>query len=276
MSSQTMGYKAKAFEPRNLVRFFLIVFGLQVLRYGLIIFGFLKEPSSEGLSAGPGVILMFLATWGPTITAFVLMAIVEGKTGVKALWMRFWNRNISIKWLLVILLFLPALWLTTNLVSRILDGQTYPIFYQPGLFIPAFIAGIFTGINEEFGWRGYVLPRFQVRWNALTSSLILGVIWASWHFGQWFMPERNRQDNIWGFTLWIIINSIFLTWIFNNTQGNILGAVLFHAMMNSTNILFWWCGSAWLFYSVYVFAAILILIIFGPKHLVRQKPEERT
>ena len=35
----------------------------------------------------------------------------------------------SAKWLLVTLLFLPALALVDNLVIRLLDGQDYPVFF---------------------------------------------------------------------------------------------------------------------------------------------------
>jgi hypothetical protein len=48
----------------------------------------------------------------------MMTVITEGKPGVRALWRRFWNRNLSIKWLLVILLILPALRLIANFVSR--------------------------------------------------------------------------------------------------------------------------------------------------------------
>ncbi len=37
MNTRSEGYKAQAFEARNLVFYFLIVFGLQAMRYGLLI-----------------------------------------------------------------------------------------------------------------------------------------------------------------------------------------------------------------------------------------------
>jgi hypothetical protein len=62
-----------------------------------------------------------------------------------------------------------------------------------------------------------------------------------------------------------------MTWIFNNTNGNVLVAVLIHAMANSANSLFWCCGSSiWHRTGVWWLVAILIVILFGPKNLVRQ------
>jgi membrane protease YdiL (CAAX protease family) len=198
MDTTPVGYRAKAFEARNLVCYFLIVFGLQAINYGLLITGILKMPSVDGPAAlleDPRRVIMTLAAWGPIIAAFVITALTEGKPGVRALWRRFWNRNMSLKWLFVTLLILPVLALATNLVTRLLDGQAYPLYFSynpPWSVIPMFImAFIFNGVFEEFGWRGYVLPRFQVKWNALASSIILGVLWAAWHWGQWFVPGSN-------------------------------------------------------------------------------------
>jgi hypothetical protein len=263
--------------------FFLIAFGLTWFKNALLIFGILKPPSSIGYQFGtaPGILLLVLG-FGPTIAAFVMTAITEGKPGVRALWRRFWNRNLSIKWLLVTLLVLPALLLVANFVSRTLDGQAYPFLdlaNQPWMVIPVIpqfiVAFIFNGMTEEFGWRGYALPRFQVRWNALTSSIVLGAIWASWHIPLWFVPGHPlSQRNFWEWALGMILLTIIMTWIFNNTKGSVLAAVLFHAMIN-TGIV-WCCGSVWHYYGVELFAVILIVIIFGARNLVRQRPEEVT
>jgi hypothetical protein len=121
MNALTVGYKAKAFQGRNLTYYFLIVFGLQALADGLLITGVLKMPAKEGpavLLDDPRLIILTLAAWGPIIAAFLVTALTEGKSGVRALWRRFWNRNLSIKWLLVTLLILPALQLVANLVTR--------------------------------------------------------------------------------------------------------------------------------------------------------------
>jgi len=267
MNAQLVGYKAKAFEARNLIFFFLIAF-LPVFVALLVAAGILDLPSDPG----PGLIILFVvAQFSPLIAALVVTAITEGRTGLKALWKRFWNKDISVKWLLVILLFNPMVRLIGNLISRAAGGEHYP-FLEPN-FLSVLLSGIIVGIQEEFGWRGYALPRFQARWGALTSSIILGAIWAPYHIGNWLIGERT--DSFLEFSLWIILLSIFTTWIFNNTNGSILAAILFHAIV--TNGIVGCCGVNWamkLLIGIYLVAAIIIVAIFGPKSLVRQKRED--
>jgi membrane protease YdiL (CAAX protease family) len=272
MNTQLVGYKAKAFESRNLIFFFLIALGLPLLFISLFTFNILKWPSTVDPGLG---ILLAVAQFLPLIAALVVIATTEGKSGLKALWLRFWNKDISVKWLLVILLFNPMVRLIGNLISRAAGGEHYP-FLDPN-FLSVFLLGIIIGIQEEFGWRGYVLPRFQAKWNALTSSVILGVLWAPYHLGNWLLPpgQAPRQDSFWEFSLWIILISIFTTWIFNNTNGSILAAVLFHAIV--TNGIVGCCGVTWameLLLGIYLVAAIIIVAVFGPKNLVRQKRED--
>jgi membrane protease YdiL (CAAX protease family) len=276
MNTQATGYKARAFDSRNLAFYFLIVFGLQALAYGLLIAGVLKMPAQEGPGAlveDPRLIIKVLASWGPLIAAFTVTAISEGKPGLRALWNRFWNKNMSCKWLLVTLLTLPAIQMASNLVTRLLDRQAYPLFftYEPtwSILTSFIIAFIFSGILEEFGWRGFVLPRFQARWNALISSLILGVIWAAWHFGQWFVPGSNLyQRNFWLWFLGTIMLSILLTWIFNNTKGSVLAAALFHGMVNTGTF---WFQLDWRYFILELLVVILIVAFFGSKSLVRSQ-----
>ena len=143
------------------------------------------------------------AAIGPTLAAFLITAFTEGKLGVKALWRRFWNRNLSIKWLLVTLLGFEVLKLLANLAVRTIDGQPYPIIDTANPFsmtITVFLATfISSGMGEEFGWRGYVLTRLQAKWNALTSSIVLGLLWAAWHIPAFITPNVSPlyQRNFW-------------------------------------------------------------------------------
>lgn len=274
------GYRAKEFDGRHLALFFLIAFGWSWLWWGLFVFHLLSFPAGAGTSevdvrsAAPKLLLLAITPFGPTIGAFVVTAMTKGRAGASRLWHRFWSRNQSIGWLLVALTIFPLMRLGANLVARTLDGQPYPYFedswlavFLVGFFFNAFING---GMSEEFGWRGYVLPHFQAKWNALVSSVLLGIIWASWHIPLWFIPgEQHQQTFFLSFAANLIAFSIMMTWIFNNTNGSILATIVFHGAANASSDLVWCCGSSvWHLYGVHVFVAVVIVVIFGPKTLV--------
>lgn len=280
MNTQTEQYKAKAFEPRNLVFFFLLAFGLLWVPAVLLEILDLKRPNNiTDPAAFLFVFLGLLGSIGPTLAAFIITGITEGKPGAKALWKRFWNRNLSFKWLLVTLLFYDALRLVANLVARTIDGVDYPIVDLPDpiwTIIPIFLSlFISSGMGEEFGWRGYALPRFQAKWNALTSSIVLGLIWASWHIPTFFIQGAGLyQKNFWDWIPAMLLGSVIYTWIFNNTKGSVLAAALLHTSFNTTVVVLPTPSSLWYYFGIFLLVVILIVLIYGPKNLVRQKREE--
>ena len=171
--------------------------------------------------------------------------------------------------------------LVANIIARTIDGQAYPIVDLPNplwMIIPLFLqAFILSGMGEEFGWHGYALPRFQAKWNALASSIVLGLIWASWHIPFFFIPNQPLyQKNFWEWAPLILLSSVIYTWIFNNTKGSVLATALFHASLNSSIVLLPTTSSLWYYYGTLLLAVILVVIIFGPKNLVRQRPEGTT
>lgn len=275
-------YKAEAFEGKNLLLFFLIAFGWTwVWWWVLFLSGLVRVPEEIGTRAvgvdsftNPLIILLvILSPFGPTIGAFVLTAINEGRVGVSALWGRFWNLRIPWRWLIVIFLWWPFLRLLTNLLGQVLSGESNPLLVYPDhvyVFIPSLIVSTFVngGMSEEFGWRGYALPRLQVKFNALTSSIILGAVEGLWHYpliimGQWW------QQSIVALVFWLILTAVMRTWIYNNTNGNLLAAMLFHGMGNVQSDIVWCCSRTSHIYWVYGVATVLIILIFGPRTLTR-------
>lgn len=267
LNAQSVGYKAKAFEPRNLIFFFLIALGAKLI-LGLLIFFELPQP-------GWLVFPLITILCSPSVAAFLVTGLTEGKPGVTDLWKRFWNRNVTFKWLLVALLLLPVLRLVAGVLTQLLYDPSYPLFSEDAISVFIFGApyGLFAGLQEEFGWRGYALPRFQVKWNALVSSIVLGVITGLWHVTKYITPgEIAFGSSFWEWFPWhMLIQIVGYTWIFNNTKGNILALVLFHA---STSYGGFVNLDIWTYIGVMLIAAILIVVIFDPKNLVRQKRED--
>jgi membrane protease YdiL (CAAX protease family) len=106
------------------------------------------------------------------------------------------------------------------------------------LFVTVFFIG--GPFGEEPGWRGFALPRLQRRYGPLLGSLILGPLWALWHLPIFFIPSWNFPPTLLNLVLYVISAisfTIVMTWVFNNTKGSLLMAILLHASFNTTFLI---------------------------------------
>lgn len=291
-------WKTGNIEVRNLALFFLISFVWTWAFWSLFIFNILQLPEGMGTSSmnlgDMGFILpiILVSPFGPTIAAFVMSYLGDGRDGVNMLWRRFRNSNLSKTWFMIIIVFYPLIFLFLRLSSVIIFkiSQPTPIWINNPLIVFApFIASILHGgFSEEFGWRGYALPRLQSRFNAMQASLILGFFEGLWHVPLVFWVGDARYGmSIPLLILWQMIATFYRTWIFNNTNGSVLAAVLFHAMGNTAsdiapiNVP----SIPWLprfkfvpLYIFFVFLGFVILIvgIYGFKDMRRFKPWDKS
>jgi membrane protease YdiL (CAAX protease family) len=95
------------------------------------------------------------------------------------------------------------------------------------------VLSVLGGGQEEFGWRGFALPRLQNRYGALTASVIIGVVWAGWHVPAFVFEIPGYTGSFALYTLLVVGVSIILTWLYNRTDGNVLLAMLFHGGINA-------------------------------------------
>jgi hypothetical protein len=221
-----------------------------------------------------------LFTFGPTIAAFFLTFLNEGKKGVLELLKRGFSFKFKKIWLIPALLLMPSIIGLSYLIA-ILSGEKLSstiIFSQPFMIIPAFFYIFFLGgpLAEEFGWRGYALDRLQIKFNAFLSSIILGLIWGLWHLPLFFMENQEIYKNIpfFGFIAGTLLFSVIFTWIYNNTDRNIMPVLLLHTSGNLGHFIFPAFESKYAaLYSLIInlVVDIVILIIFGTKKMVRRK-----
>jgi membrane protease YdiL (CAAX protease family) len=155
-----------------------------------------------------------------------------------------WKR-IPPGWQAVVWLFWPALvlfsigaagWISAETANwTVLRGYlVFPLSLVP-FVLQTFIFG---PLPEEMGWRGWALDLLLKRQNPLTASLILGTIWALWHFPL-FLLDGTYQNQIgfgsaefWWFNLNLLTGSVLYTWIYCHTERSTLAAGLFHFMTN--------------------------------------------
>ena len=117
-------------------------------------------------------------------------------------------------------------------------------------------------LGEEFGWRGFALPRLLERWTPLKATVLLGAIHAAWHVPLFFIPGMPQtQLSFPIFAVGVVSIAIFDTWLYLRSGANLLLAILVHLMAN-------YCGgilgpSAFPFFIGGEAVAALAIVAFG-------------
>jgi len=79
-------------------------------------------------------------------------------------------------------------------------------------------------------------------------------------------------ERFWRYILAIVVESILYTWIYNNTNGTSLAAILFHFVGNSFGELFALSEQAQEYsFVLAVVAAVVVTVIWGPRTLAGSK-----
>ncbi len=182
--------------------------------------------------------------YGPTVMAIVITAIIHGKSGVKSLLSKFLVWRVNVIWYVVIFL-LPLLYQFGGIfIYEIANPGTIGSFAPDRLsmwFVSILLAIPLGPLAEELGWSGYLIPRLQSRTNALNSSLILGLLWGLWHtplffgsFGTWVIGNPVKIWSVGAYILFTTAARVLYTWVYNNTKGSVLLALLLHAASNAS------------------------------------------
>jgi uncharacterized protein len=71
----------------------------------------------------------------------------------------------------------------------------------------------------------------QERWSALSTSIIIGIPWAIWHYPSIIQQGHNLVWIAWG-TLGTVAIRVLIIWIYNNTGRSLFACILFHTLVN--------------------------------------------
>jgi membrane protease YdiL (CAAX protease family) len=176
---------------------------------------------------------------GPTLSAFIMTGIIEGRAGIRRLLGRYVLWRVGLGWYLFALIVIPAIQVLGVFVLR----GTLPSFevvtplYVPtylGSFVIVLIFG--APLGEEPGWRGFALPHLQQLHGPLVGSLILGILWAFWHLPLFWITTWDLPPTILNIVPFVVADiafTVIITWVFNNTKGSLLIAILVHTSINA-------------------------------------------
>jgi membrane protease YdiL (CAAX protease family) len=106
---------------------------------------------------------------------------------------------------------------------------------------------LFVGVEEEPGWRGFLLDRLQLRFSPLLASVLVWLPWSLWHGPlDYYRPVRFNL------AMWFLIRvamaipiNILLVWFYNRSRRSIQATALFHAGMNTFPFVLPYCQPAY-------------------------------
>jgi hypothetical protein len=221
--------------------------------------------------------------------AGIVVAALEGrKGGVRELPGRFLIWRVGIQWWAFALLFPVIASVAALCLFSLFGGPTVDWSELGPLYsvVPMILMlTVLAGMGEEFGWRGFAMPRLQDRYNALVSSIIIGVLWGLWHIPV-FLVEGTTQyawrldagliPAVLGYTVFVTAWSIQYTWVFNNTRGSVLLAAVVHGGAGNAwfggyiDVYRGYWGGIVTFAVVSVVVSIIIILVAGPANLSRR------
>ncbi|MTI41069.1 CPBP family intramembrane glutamic endopeptidase [Fulvivirga lutimaris] len=180
--------------------------------------------------------IIMLGIWSPSLMAILLNSKIYGKDGLKHFFGRF--KRIKIKWYYwVLLLLLPASihFAGRSLWQLLYDGQLNP-FYRPlaywaSAIIPSFLI---AGLGEEFGWRGFALPRLQQHYSPVVASFILALVHLFWHIPTYWLGQGMHNVPFIFVLAFVFPWTFIFNWMYNKSGGSMIFAISFHAISNAS------------------------------------------
>ena len=227
-----------ALRLRDILAFFGLTFALTIPFW--IIGG------ANGNALMPGLPIAALAVICPGTAALILSWRLTGVASARALLMRTIDlgRVKPKAWWLLILLFSPAAHVAAFFISRNLGtGIPNPQFNILSA-VMLFAVFLIFAVTEEMGWTGFALDPIQARVGAIPAGLLIGAIWAVWHYPALLQAHRSASWIAW-WTLGTISLRLFMVWLFNRTGGSVFAVVMVHATNNLSWQLFPIQGSWW-------------------------------
>jgi uncharacterized protein len=231
--------------------------------------------------------LMIVMGYMPTLAAVIVAGKTQGREGIRTLFRKLTIVRVGVGWYLFAIFGLAVMYVGAILLYNLFSGsmpvsilsKNTPPFFSPFELLPQIVAmfliiGIVNG--EELGWRGFALPRLQTKYKALTSSLLLGVIWSVFHLPLFFTQTGSSQSDwsFFNFLISTIAMTVLYTWMYNNTRGSVLLAYLFHAAANTWSQVFSIDHANqslnWIVAGLLVVAAVIVIVITGAENLSRR------
>ena len=219
-------------------------------------------------------LLLLLSIFGPFVAAFCLTFRESGRRGAFKLFRSGFDWKFDPK----IYLFVALVPLLTSLVSYLIVGGKTPnvdLFSLAASFVVYFFLG--GSFGEEFGWRGFALPRLLTESGAAAATLILGLFWAFWHLPLFFLEGSSQfYTPFWLYLVYVVALAFQYTWVYLKTNGNIFACLLLHTFPNITVEVFPIEATDGvdprIYYETFFAVVVAAILLIFDRHLRLKKP----
>mgnify|MGYP001095085293 CR=1 FL=1 len=198
----------------------------------------------------PKGILQLIASFGPSIAGLIMYYLESKRKGLIAVVKSLARINIHLKWYLFALFFelfsfviiVVSAYISGYRSTALLTDETVNSILM--FFANTITLTILTGLGEEIGWRGFLLPKFQSRFTVIKAAIILALINSMWHLRTDFLSLLMQgeygafmSEYLPDMMLRIMISIpvvIIIIYLFNNTGGSLFIMILFHGSANAS------------------------------------------
>jgi membrane protease YdiL (CAAX protease family) len=266
----TASIDSTASPGRSLSCFVLVLFGLCVPVW---VIGAMVD-----IEIFPGFKLFQAGLAMPMIAAFLLTYRERGWAGVVALLRRTVDvGSISPRlWFLPILLVYPSFGFINYWLMRQSGADVPPPTFSLVALL-GYCTVFFMTYAEELGLTGYLTDRMQQRYSALTTGVLLGLVWAGYHIPGFVISGYYTAWWISWHAVYTVAARVLFVWIYNNSGRSLFSMALCHWAFG----LFWifWpqdnLQKAVPFYRPQITAAAavvyvtIVVFLWGPETLAR-------
>lgn len=165
---------------------------------------------------------------GPFFAGILMTYLVDGKLGLKELFVKMTKYKVPWRWYLPLLIFPCLLLVVAALLGIFVSPELAPTFAVLGIF-----GGPMAGLFEETGWTGFAYPKMKGKSTALGTGVYFGVIHGVWHIVASFLGSYSSMGSYWllyffGSSLHIVALRVLIVWVYSNTESVFL-AIIMHA-----------------------------------------------
>lgn len=211
----------------------------------------------------PPQIFLLISIFGPFVSAFFLTWREKRSAGI---WQLF-KKGFDFRFSWSVYIFVAVVPLLIAFFAFLATGGTKfnaDVFSLLGTFVIYFFLG--GSFGEEFGWRGFALPRLLEIHNPLTATVILGILWAIWHLPLfWLAGTSQFHTPVWLYFIYVTALTFHYTWVFLRTNGNLFACLLLHTFTNMTVEIFPIEAAGGIDRRIYyetLFAVVVAVILF--------------